>query len=270
MKKSIIFLSVLLIILGISSLISGQYPTKAPYDKVSRDFTFLKDVTFLGTFTASGSISFNDEISLTDGTDIHSIKAVQETGLGGRLTLGLDETARTMVICDYGDIAADFGLTVNSAPSLYMMSGSGIDYTRINYTGFHIFSPSGFSLVTHEDTVSGNAVEFKSIGASGELTDTNGPQAWVLIELKVNQTDTAALDALYINGTLTSLGDGSTGDGNNYLRIATGGSTLFRIDTTGGIHPDGMKSGTDQANAGAAAGELYIDTNDDNTIKIGV
>ena len=31
-----------------------------------------------------------------------------------------------------------------------------------------------------------------------------------------------------------------------------------------------LKSGTDQSDAGAAAGELYQDTNDDNTIKIGV
>ena len=31
-----------------------------------------------------------------------------------------------------------------------------------------------------------------------------------------------------------------------------------------------MKSGTDQANAGAVAGELYFDTNDDNTVKMGV
>lgn len=28
--------------------------------------------------------------------------------------------------------------------------------------------------------------------------------------------------------------------------------------------------GTDQANAGAATGELYFDTNDDNTVKMGV
>ena len=31
-----------------------------------------------------------------------------------------------------------------------------------------------------------------------------------------------------------------------------------------------MKSGTDQSDAGASAGELYSDTNDDNTVKLGV
>lgn len=43
----------------------------------------------------------------------------------------------------------------------------------------------------------------------------------------------------------------------------------FRIGNSGGIFAYGLKAGTDQANAGAAANELYRDT-DDNTIKIGV
>ncbi len=32
----------------------------------------------------------------------------------------------------------------------------------------------------------------------------------------------------------------------------------------------GLKSGTTQAGAGAAAGELWVDTDDDNTVKRGV
>ncbi len=243
----------------------GTSPGNLRFQHLGSPVTFFDSVT-----SGNPTITIHGWDSNASALDSYSINAGMDAGAGTRLTIGLDETMRTMVICDAGDIATDFGLTVNSAPSLYMMSSSGADYVRINYTGFHIFSPSGFSLVTHEDTVSGNAVEFRSIGSLGELTDTNGPQAWVLIELKANQTDTAALDALYINGTLTSLGDGSTGDGNNYFRIATGGSTLFRIDTTGGIHPAGLKSGTDQSDAGAAAGELYSDSNDDNTVKIGV
>lgn len=37
----------------------------------------------------------------------------------------------------------------------------------------------------------------------------------------------------------------------------------------GGISAN-LKSGTDQGDAGAAAGELWVDTNDDNTVKMGV
>ena len=53
------------------------------------------------------------------------------------------------------------------------------------------------------------------------------------------------------------------------MRLATGGATVFRVDNTGGIHPDGIKSGATQGAAGAAAGELWHDT-DDNLIKMGV
>ena len=59
-----------------------------------------------------------------------------------------------------------------------------------------------------------------------------------------------------------------------YFLTSPGGTTApverFKIGKDGGIHAISMKSGTDQANAGAATGELYSDTNDDNTVKIGV
>lgn len=42
------------------------------------------------------------------------------------------------------------------------------------------------------------------------------------------------------------------------------------IQNDGGIRMPNMKSGTDQTDAGAATGELYADTNDGNTVKLGV
>lgn len=57
------------------------------------------------------------------------------------------------------------------------------------------------------------------------------------------------------------------------------GFVVFNDDATryalilandGGIHVPNMKSGVDQAAAGAVAGELYFDTNDGNTVKMGV
>jgi len=60
-------------------------------------------------------------------------------------------------------------------------------------------------------------------------------------------------------------------EANQAFRVRDSGAAVkFMVDNTGGIFPAGMKSGIDQANAGAAAGELYIDTDDGNTIKIGV
>lgn len=46
--------------------------------------------------------------------------------------------------------------------------------------------------------------------------------------------------------------------------------TGLAIASDGSIHATGMKSGTDQSDAGAAVGELYVDTNDDNSVKRGV
>lgn len=50
------------------------------------------------------------------------------------------------------------------------------------------------------------------------------------------------------------------------------GSATDRVTllTDGGVLASGLKSGLDQTDAGAATGELYVDTNDDNTVKRGV
>ena len=64
------------------------------------------------------------------------------------------------------------------------------------------------------------------------------------------------------------------------LLVISGSSSIntdpvFEIDATSttiknAVHATGMKSGVDQAGAGAVAGEMYRDTDDDNTIKLGV
>jgi len=48
------------------------------------------------------------------------------------------------------------------------------------------------------------------------------------------------------------------------------GTERMKIDSAGGIHMLNMKSGINQGAAGAIAGELWFDTDDDNTIKMGV
>ena len=54
------------------------------------------------------------------------------------------------------------------------------------------------------------------------------------------------------------------------LHVANNTQDIFYLTNAGSLSLNGIKSGTDQSDAGAAAGELYQDTNDDNTIKIGV
>lgn len=56
----------------------------------------------------------------------------------------------------------------------------------------------------------------------------------------------------------------------NQMEFTINASIRLTIASDGGIHLVNLKSGTDQSDAGAVAGELYSDTNDDNTVKIGV
>ncbi len=207
--------------------------------------------------------------------DTYSIGAKMDAGAGTRLTFGLDEVMRTMVICQYSDRGDDFGLAAKSDPTLYIMRSNSTEFLSIEHnvisctsSDFYFQPLLRIYFNAQGDVSVGDRYIFNS-NAGVELTDTDGQQAFALFEMKVNQTGTAASDGIYVNGILTSEGDGSTGDGNNYLRLATGGTTVFRVDNTGGIHPDGIKSGATQGAAGAAAGELWHDT-DDNLIKMGV
>lgn len=59
-----------------------------------------------------------------------------------------------------------------------------------------------------------------------------------------------------------------------YYQTASVGSDNFLVDiltlTSSGVHMPYLKSGTSQANAQAVAGELWYDTGDGNTVKMGV
>jgi len=192
--------------------------------------------------------------------DYATIRGINEPGLGHRLTIGLDETARTMVICDLGDVDVDLGLASIGHPTLYFFDDDHSHWTRIYQGGsyFTIESISGtnnsFILRMHQwvyfqldrDLNSGNVFTFNS-GANIELTDTNAEQAWMYLEAKIKQTSTAGYVAVLVDVTETSLGDASAGAGYNALmdlRIA--GVTQF------GIQRDG-KIMTNQVEAGAIA-----------------
>lgn len=195
-------------------------------------------------------LGVTDQINLKDGTDTHIIKAVQETGLGGRLTLGLDETARTMAICDAGDVDTDFGLSVAGVPSFFVFDTTAAHYNRMRYnglltnTGFileggwdiTLKAPWGVINTLTGDWPAGNAFTFNST-ANIELTDTDGEQSWMYVEPKINQTSTAAWNGLKIKADVSvSEGDGTTGYGNNLILAGTtADEDMFKVDNTGRI-----------------------------------
>jgi hypothetical protein len=56
-KKVGLFLGALFLTLGFINFISAQFPTKAPYSAVSRDFRFMQDVQIDGSLVTIGTIT---------------------------------------------------------------------------------------------------------------------------------------------------------------------------------------------------------------------
>ncbi len=174
---------------------------------------------------------------------------------GADLRLGLDESMRTLIICDRGDLGVDYGLTAGgwgSAPTLMIATAAGgrgmklvsfrIDFANGNYeinagnSGEirHIpYKSIAFEAVA--DMPSGDYFKIRS-QAGVELTDTNAEQAWIYIEPKINQTNTAGYIGLLMDVTETNLGDASAGAGYNaLLDLRVGGTTQFGIQNDGKV-----------------------------------
>jgi len=67
--------------------------------------------------------------------DYSRICGVDESGLGHRLTIGLDETARALVVCDLGDINTDLGLSAQSDPTLFLVSADASAWFTLCHDG---------------------------------------------------------------------------------------------------------------------------------------
>ena len=101
------------------------------------------------------------------------------------------------------------------------------------------------------DLVSGDKYNFNS-SASSELTGTDGEQSFFSIDPTINQSGTAAYNALKVDVIETAIGDGSTGDGNNLLNLAVGGTSKYKVDRLGDVTGNSF-SGTLQTTDVAAA-----------------
>jgi hypothetical protein len=164
---------------------------------------------------------------------------------GADTRIGLDPTNRTLVLCNRGDIDTDFGFFAADQPTIALTQNgytvkyciTGITVPTLEYV---ITAPSGvlFNAATvraypNSARTSGNFVTFDSYGVGYGLIDTDGRQAQIYVEPRVEQSGTAAFDGLYINATLTSVGSGATGDGNNLLNLAVSSAPKFLVDTSG-------------------------------------
>jgi len=147
-------------------------------------------------------------------------------------------------------------------------SGFGVSVIRANTTGAYN-SGFGYAALVSNTTGSYNsgfgydAGHFQNDGTTGLQTPENS--VYIGTGTKSGSDPAGGEDA--IDNEIV-IGHNAIGNGANTVTL--GNTSIAATILRGGIFTAGMKSGIDQAGAGAAAGELYIDTNDDNTIKIGV
>jgi len=184
------------------------------------------------------------------------ISSTAEGLAGADLRLGLDESMRTLIICDRGDLGVDYGLTAGgwaAEPLIMIATAAGGRGARFNSYQFDLangnytvsagnpnetlhtpYKTIAFS--AYADMPSGHYFNIRS-NAGVELTDTNAEQAWVYIEPKINQTATAGWIGLLIDAvSIVSEGDTSAGAGYNALvDLRIGGVTQFGIQRDGKI-----------------------------------
>ena len=139
------------------------------------------------------------------------------------------------------------------------MEGDGV-------SGFNTASPyiDGSSSGVH---INSDATDGRSFFGLSSDEDTSG-EIIGRIGIFNNGSSKTAKRGLIIDGVR-----GST-DNDVYLEIYTtsdSGGTVkqMRIDTDGGVFMYNLKAGNDQGAAGAGTDELWVDSNDDNTIKLG-
>ena len=85
------------------------------------------------------------------------------------------------------------------------------------------------------DSNSGSQFLFTGNAAGSRLIASDRAQSMVQVSGGFEQTGTAAMDAFIINPSIYTTGDGTTGSGNNLLRVANTGVDQFVIDTDGKV-----------------------------------
>jgi len=118
--------------------------------------------------------------------DYSRICGVDEPGLGHRLTIGLDEIARALVVCDLGDINTDLGLSAQSDPTLFIVSADASAWFLLCHDGTNaILEASSGYLFPQNDfktdrwlESSGNTFFGVDVAGAGNLTHGSGNEGY--------------------------------------------------------------------------------------------
>jgi hypothetical protein len=176
---------------------------------------------------------------------------------GADLRIGLDESNRTLILCDRGDIATDFGLAAETNPTFNVRNAAGDLYSELDYSGLSSNSnlylnagPGGYTILMSAPVqVPGRMYVFPTAtmdhdnlfsvadagGYNQTFSSSNSRQAWGYFAPIIAQSGTAAFDGIRVNATLTSVGSGATGDGNNLLNLSVSAVPKFKVDVAGSV-----------------------------------
>lgn len=221
---------------------TGLYPVRVNAAMTALEFV---DTLSLNNALATGEI----------GLDLYSINATFSTiaqsdaegiALSSDLRIGVDETLRSIIIADRGDIATDFGHTAAAQPAIWLYNAAATTRTLIydgnfttsgnslNFTSQGILDIGARAITTitlNADIAVGDAFLIGTWDDGSELTDDDAEQAFVKIFGEINQTNTAWYVGLLVDMKETSIGGGV----NELMALRRGGVDQFTIDRTGAV-----------------------------------
>lgn len=99
-----------------------------------------------------------------------------------------------------------------------------------------------------------------------EMVSSNTEQSWIYSVMEPKHSGTAAANQLHLEMSGGTFGDGSVGDGNNYIMMTRGGSTRARVSVDGEFIGAGVyipASSTPPATCDPSEGNIWIDTDTD-------
>lgn len=102
-----------------------------------------------------------------------------------------------------------------------------------------LYATTTTTLFYDNDLLTGDVFKIEQQYTNRELKANASEQAIFHPTAEFEQSGTACAYGLWLNMDTTSLGDGSSGDGNSLLNIQEDGVTEFRVDIDGGIHATG-------------------------------
>ncbi len=201
---------------------------------------------FDGTIVVALAItSAYPQLTLTLGAYSNLLGTSNAEGITGNdFRIGLDETRRTMIIGDAGDIAFDYGLSALSNPTLIIARATAgvAKYMIISYNNMSFYEGINLDLLGNSAQLAfrqrinivttGGVFLFQSTSVS-RLTDTDGHQVFMKLEPKLNQSGTAGFTAFDIDVSVID----AAGNGEYYLaNFKSLGVEKFSVDSSGNVN----------------------------------